>query len=79
MDYIHCGQYGSWSMHCKFLTGRLMTLQIVNFGSDTVNLKIAVNGLDLNTVRLSGSTKTVFTSSNLMDENSFNEPTKVLD
>lgn len=55
-----------------------LKIKIVNFGSDTVNLKIAVNGLDLNTVRLSGSTKTVFTSSNLMDENSFNEPTKVV-
>ncbi|EXC30759.1 Alpha-L-arabinofuranosidase 1 [Morus notabilis] len=54
-----------------------LKIKIVNFGSDTVNLKIAVNGLDLNTVRLSGSSKTVFTSSNLMDENSFNEPTKV--
>lgn len=53
--------------------------QIVNFGSDTVNLKIYVDGLDPNSVKLSGSTKTMLTSSNLMDENSFNEPNKVLE
>lgn len=50
----------------------------MNFGSDTVNLKIAVDGLDPNSVKLSGSTKTVLTSGNVMDENSFKEPEKVL-
>ncbi|XP_041025865.1 alpha-L-arabinofuranosidase 1-like isoform X2 [Juglans microcarpa x Juglans regia] len=55
-----------------------LRIKIVNFGNDTVNLKISVDGLEPNsTIQLSGSTKTVLTSSNLMDENSFNEPTKV--
>lgn len=55
-----------------------LRIKVVNFGSDTVNLKIAIDGFDPNTVRLSGSTKTVLTSSNLMDENSFDAPTKVV-
>ncbi|XP_035544801.1 alpha-L-arabinofuranosidase 1-like isoform X2 [Juglans regia] len=55
-----------------------LRIKIVNFGNDTVNLKISVDGLEPNsTIQLSGSTKTVLTSGNPMDENSFNEPTKV--
>ena len=53
-------------------------MQIVNFGSDKVNLTISVGGLELNSIQLSGETKTVLTSSNLAHENSFDEPTKVL-
>ncbi|XP_039119840.1 LOW QUALITY PROTEIN: alpha-L-arabinofuranosidase 1-like [Dioscorea cayenensis subsp. rotundata] len=45
-------------------------------GGDNVNLKIAVSGLQ-NVVNSSGSTTTVLTSKNLMDENSFKEPNKV--
>ncbi|PON80652.1 Alpha-L-arabinofuranosidase, C-terminal [Parasponia andersonii] len=56
----------------------LVVVQIVNYGSDTVNIKISVDGLDPNSVKLSGATKTVLTSTNLMDENSFNEPNKVV-
>ncbi|XVE60936.1 hypothetical protein DITRI_Ditri06bG0000800 [Diplodiscus trichospermus] len=52
-------------------------VKIVNFGSSPLDLKISVTGLDPSLVKLSGSTKTVLTSSNLMDENSFNEPKKV--
>jgi hypothetical protein len=50
--------------------------QIVNLGSDTVNLKISVSGLS-SSINALGSSSTVMTSSNLMDENSFSNPTKV--
>lgn len=55
-----------------------LRIKIVNFGSKEVNLKISVDGLDLNAKDLSGSAKTVLTSSNVMDENSFNMQTKVV-
>ncbi|CAK7340311.1 unnamed protein product [Dovyalis caffra] len=51
--------------------------QIVNFGNDKVNLKVTIDGLGLKS-QLSGSTKTVLTSSNVMDENSFTDPKKVV-
>ncbi|XP_050369279.1 alpha-L-arabinofuranosidase 1-like isoform X1 [Argentina anserina] len=54
-----------------------LRIKIVNFGSNIVNLSIRVDGLEPNTV-LSGSTKTVLTSKNVMDENSFDEPKKVI-
>jgi hypothetical protein len=50
--------------------------QIVNIGSDTVNLKISVSGLTHTINSLSSST-TILTSGNVMDENSFLNPTKV--
>jgi alpha-N-arabinofuranosidase len=50
----------------------------VNFGNSKVNLKVSIDGLGLSS-QLSGSTKTVLTSSNLMDENSFANPKKVSD
>ncbi|KAE8697752.1 Alpha-L-arabinofuranosidase 1 [Hibiscus syriacus] len=52
-------------------------IKAVNFGSNSVNLQISVGGLDPNSVKLSGSTMTILTSANLMDENSFKEPKKV--
>ncbi|XVF56344.1 hypothetical protein PTKIN_Ptkin06aG0112100 [Pterospermum kingtungense] len=52
-------------------------IKTVNFGSDPISLKISVSGLDPSSEKLSGSTKTILTSTNLMDENSFNEPKKV--
>lgn len=52
-------------------------IKAVNFGSNPIDLKISVSGLDPRSEKLSGSTKTVLTSTNLMDENSFNEPNKV--
>ncbi|KAJ0979015.1 hypothetical protein J5N97_014489 [Dioscorea zingiberensis] len=54
-----------------------LKIKIVNFGSDIVNLKITVAGLQ-NAVNSFGSTITVLTSKNLMDENSFKEPNKVV-
>ncbi|PRQ45694.1 putative non-reducing end alpha-L-arabinofuranosidase [Rosa chinensis] len=55
-----------------------LRIKIVNFGSNIVNLTIRVDGLGPNFVGLSGSTKTVLTSKNVMDENSFGEPKKVI-
>ncbi|KAJ7972047.1 alpha-L-arabinofuranosidase 1 [Quillaja saponaria] len=55
-----------------------LRIKIVNFATDVVNLKISVDGLDPHTTRLSGSTRTVLTSDDLMDENSFVEPKKVV-
>ncbi|CAK9170046.1 unnamed protein product [Ilex paraguariensis] len=54
-----------------------LRIKVVNFGSNTANLKISIDGLELNSIQSYGSTKTVLTSSNVMDENSFNEPNKV--
>ncbi|XXG41149.1 hypothetical protein AAC387_Pa01g1679 [Persea americana] len=51
--------------------------KIVNFGSNIVNLTISITGLDSNYIKSVGSIKTVLTSSNLMDANSFQEPNKV--
>ncbi len=70
--------YTMVSIWAKFITLGWLFLQIVNFGSYTVNLTISVGGLELNSIQLSGETKTVLTSSNLAHENSFDEPTKVL-
>ncbi|PNX71645.1 alpha-L-arabinofuranosidase 1-like protein, partial [Trifolium pratense] len=52
-------------------------IKAVNFGASSVNLKISFNGLDPNSLQSSGSSKTVLTSPNLMDENSFVQPKKV--
>lgn len=54
-----------------------MFAQIVNFGNASINLKISVVGLGSKQVRSVGSTKTILTSSNLKDENSYKEPNKV--
>ncbi|KAI6696966.1 hypothetical protein NL676_017085 [Syzygium grande] len=53
-------------------------IKIVNFGSSLVNLTISISGLDQNSIQKSGSSKMVLTSANLMDENSFSEPNKVV-
>ncbi|KAJ6408442.1 hypothetical protein OIU84_011705 [Salix udensis] len=53
-----------------------LKIKVVNFGNRQVSLKVSVDGLGLNSL-LSGSTKTVLTSSNVMDENSFTDPNKV--
>ncbi|KAF0907281.1 hypothetical protein E2562_015782 [Oryza meyeriana var. granulata] len=52
-----------------------LRVKIINFGSDSVSLTISATGLQarVNTV---GSTATVLTSSNVMDENSFSNPNK---
>jgi len=67
-----------WFFPAKFLLSGKCIFQIVNFGNSKVNLKVSIDGLGLSS-RLSGSTKTVFTSSNVMDENSFVDPKKVSD
>ncbi|WCJ28656.1 alpha-L-arabinofuranosidase 1 [Euphorbia peplus] len=54
-----------------------LKLKIVNFGSSQVNVKISVNGLGLSSIQPTGAKKTILTSTNLMDENSFNEPKKI--
>jgi alpha-N-arabinofuranosidase len=51
-------------------------VQIVNLESKTVNVDIFIDGLESSVV-LSKLTKTVLTSSNVMDENSFSQPNKV--
>ncbi|XAR57502.1 Non-reducing end alpha-L-arabinofuranosidase [Bertholletia excelsa] len=55
-----------------------LRIKVVNFGKNFVNLNISVQELETNSFQLFGSTKTVMTSSNLMDENSFREPRKVV-
>ncbi|KGN59403.1 alpha-L-arabinofuranosidase 1 [Cucumis sativus] len=54
-----------------------LRIKIVNFGSKQVSLKISVNGLNAYSIRKTGSSQTVLTSVNLMDENSLNNPKKV--
>ncbi|XP_057767395.1 alpha-L-arabinofuranosidase 1-like [Salvia miltiorrhiza] len=52
-------------------------VKVVNFGGNTVNLDLSVEGLDINSIEAAGSTLTTLTSTNVKDENSFNEPKKV--
>nr|GMD43060.1 alpha-L-arabinofuranosidase 1-like [Ipomoea batatas] len=54
-----------------------LRIKAVNFGGKNVTLKFTIDGFEENSIQLLGSAKTVLTSSNVMDENSFNEPTKV--
>ncbi|KAL6648248.1 hypothetical protein ACP70R_012472 [Stipagrostis hirtigluma subsp. patula] len=51
--------------------------QVVNFGNKAVNLNISVTGLE-NDIQTFGSIKTVLTSGWLRDENSFQNPDKVV-
>ncbi|XP_010464752.1 PREDICTED: alpha-L-arabinofuranosidase 1-like [Camelina sativa] len=53
-------------------------LKAVNFGATSVNMKVLVTGLDPKVMKVSGSKKTVLTSTNVMDENSFSQPEKVV-
>lgn len=53
-----------------------LRVKVVNFGSDTVNLTVSTSGLGAS-VNALGSTATVLTSGNVMDENSFSNPNKV--
>ncbi|KAG2318058.1 hypothetical protein Bca52824_021180 [Brassica carinata] len=52
-------------------------IKAVNFGATSVNVKVLVTGLDPNVMKVSGSKKTILTSTNVMDENSFAQPEKV--
>lgn len=53
-----------------------LRVKVVNFGSSAVNLKILIDGLDPNSLDTSGS-KTVLSSTNVKDENSFANPKKI--
>ncbi|AQK57190.1 Putative alpha-L-arabinofuranosidase family protein [Zea mays] len=52
-------------------------LRVINFGSDAVTLTISTSGLQAS-INALGSTATVLTSADVMDENSFSNPTKVV-
>jgi alpha-N-arabinofuranosidase len=54
-----------------------LRVKIVNFGKNNENLEISINGLNTN-VQPSGSSMVVLTSNNIMDENSFSEPMKIV-
>ncbi|KAL0404736.1 UNVERIFIED_CONTAM: Alpha-L-arabinofuranosidase 1 [Sesamum radiatum] len=55
-----------------------LRIKVVNFGSNPVLLQISIVGLEVNSLQSFGSTKTELTSSNVMDENSFQVPSKVV-
>ncbi|XP_031258531.1 alpha-L-arabinofuranosidase 1-like [Pistacia vera] len=55
-----------------------LKVKVVNFGSIQVKMKISVYGLGSNLINASRSIKTILTSNNVMDENSFKEPNKVV-
>ncbi|KAF8730751.1 hypothetical protein HU200_016613 [Digitaria exilis] len=54
-----------------------LRVKIVNFGSHAVRVRISTAGLEAS-VNALGSTVTVLTSGNVMDENSFSHPKKVI-
>jgi len=54
-----------------------LKIKVVNFGSKAVNLNISVTGLETD-IQKFGSIKTVLTSGWLRDENSFQQPDKVV-
>ncbi|GAU27135.1 hypothetical protein TSUD_104440 [Trifolium subterraneum] len=55
-----------------------LRVKVVNFGKDIENLGISINGLNANVLRPFASSMVVLTSSNIMDENSFSEPMKIV-
>ncbi|XP_068663532.1 alpha-L-arabinofuranosidase 1-like [Aristolochia californica] len=55
-----------------------LRIKVVNYGSNAVTLNISLSGLDPNSISSTGSKMIVLTSTNLMDENSFKEPKKVV-
>ncbi|RAL51922.1 hypothetical protein DM860_010640 [Cuscuta australis] len=55
-----------------------LRIKAVNIGGSNVTLKITIDGLQQNSKQLFGSMETVLTSSNVLDENSFVEPKKVI-
>ncbi|XP_045800729.1 alpha-L-arabinofuranosidase 1-like [Trifolium pratense] len=61
-----------------------LRVKVVNFGKDIENLEISINDIEnlmdgLNTnLQPSASSMVVLTSSNIMDENSFSEPMKIV-
>ncbi|GFQ02647.1 alpha-l-arabinofuranosidase 1 [Phtheirospermum japonicum] len=55
-----------------------LRIKVVNFGSNSVTLQLSIAGLEVNSLLSSGSSKSVLTSSNVMDENSFQVPNKIV-
>lgn len=53
-------------------------VKAVNFGSSPLMLNISITGLPSGSIRSSGSKRTILTSDNLMDENSFDKPEKIV-
>jgi len=53
-------------------------VKAVNFGSSLLTLDISISGLPVGSISSSGSKITVLTSDNLMDENSFDKPEKIV-
>ncbi|ONK69916.1 uncharacterized protein A4U43_C05F28190 [Asparagus officinalis] len=70
MEHMHYEDNDSRYLYANVLA------KVVNFGSEPVNLMFSVSGLQ-NTVNSPGSKMTILTSSYVMDEDSFKEPTKV--
>ncbi|XP_021733703.1 alpha-L-arabinofuranosidase 2-like [Chenopodium quinoa] len=64
----------SWSD--KLDQKNYITVKIVNYNNVTEKLKISFDGIDPNSVKL--WKKTVLTSENLQDDNTFDNPTKVV-
>ncbi|XP_071737620.1 alpha-L-arabinofuranosidase 1-like [Rutidosis leptorrhynchoides] len=54
-----------------------LRVKVVNYGNNKVNLRISFDGLNPGSIDYSRSSKTVLSSTNVMDENSFKTPTKV--
>ncbi|XP_024312652.1 alpha-L-arabinofuranosidase 1 isoform X2 [Brachypodium distachyon] len=54
-----------------------LKIKVVNFGSKAVGLNVSVSGLESG-IKSSGSKKTVLTSAAPLDENSFQQPEKVV-
>ncbi|XP_016544003.1 alpha-L-arabinofuranosidase 1 isoform X1 [Capsicum annuum] len=55
---------------------KYLRMKVVNFGNSTVTLNISIGGLE-NSLQSFGAAKTIITSSNVMDENSFADPKKI--
>ncbi|KAJ0696505.1 putative non-reducing end alpha-L-arabinofuranosidase [Helianthus annuus] len=56
---------------------KYLRVKVVNYGSNKVNLKITFKGFDPRLINYSKSSTTVLSSTNVKDENSFQNPTKV--
>ncbi|KAM0875241.1 hypothetical protein ACQ4PT_036930 [Festuca glaucescens] len=54
-----------------------LKIKLLNFGNQVVDLSISITGLE-NDIQTFGSVKTVLTSGSLRDENSFQQPDKVV-
>ena len=54
-----------------------LKIKVLNFGNKAIDLSISITGLE-NEIQTFGSVKTVLTSGSLRDENSFQQPDKVV-